>query len=280
MRSVFLGLASIIVGVFLVLGTWEAYRRMSLAGPSMELLLAADAKGSPPTKAGIDPKAIEMSCRDPENFAGVVAALRKQLADIDARSKALVHTEVQVLSEIDKKGKVVSAERGVERVWYKDGKEYRQTIERSDQIKKKQIAKFDKSVRESPVVQEVFPFTKENDGYQYTFSGMEEMDGQWRIRIDFEPAGSPVGLFKGQAWIDPVTYEPYRFYGVLAEKKPFLDQFSMLIEYGIAENGKLQTARSVLDGSGGFAMIQKHIRTEVELKEYRKRDQGVGDEEK
>jgi hypothetical protein len=277
MRRVFWALASIVVGVTLVLGTWEAYRRMTLASTSMEVLLAADVDTAAQSNAPIDPKAIEAECRDPEKFAAIVTVLRKQLADIDARSKALMHSEVQVLSEIDKKGKVVSAERGVEHVWYKDGKELRQTIERSDDLKKKPITKFDKSVRESPVVQEVFPFTKENDGYQYTFSGVEEVDGQWRIRIDFAPAGSPVGLFKGQAWIDPLTYEPYRFYGVLAEKKPFLDQFSMLIEYGIAENGQLQTVRSVLDGSGGFAMIQKHIRTEVVLKDYRGKDQGPED---
>lgn len=273
MRRVLLVVFALFFGVAVVLGLWEAYRRMGLSGPSMEALLAADLRNASSQTPAIDPKQIEATCRDPARFAAVVASVRKQAADIDARSRALMHTEVQVIQEIDKKGNIVGAERSIENVWFHDGKEYRQTLERADELKKKPIRNVNRSVRESSVVQEIFPFTKPQDGYNYSFAGVERLDGQWRIRIDFSPTASPVGRFQGQAWIDPLTYEPVRFYGILAEKKPFVDQFSMLIEYGVAENGKTQTVRSVLDGSGGFAMIQKHIRSEVKLQDYREFEQ-------
>jgi hypothetical protein len=43
----------------------------------------------------------------------------------------------------------------------------------------------------------------------------------------------------------------------------------MLIEYGVAENGCVQAVRSVIDGSGGFAMIHKRVRSEIQLHDYR-----------
>jgi hypothetical protein len=54
----------------------------------------------------------------------------------------------------------------------------------------------------------------------------------------------------------------------MAEKKPFLDQFSMLLEYAQVQTGDWQLVHSIIDGSGGFAMIQKHYRSEVDLFDY------------
>ena len=86
---------------------------------------------------------------------------------------------------------------------------------------------------------------------------MEKINNLWAIKVTFEPTASPTGRFRGESWIDPTTFAPVRLFVSLVEKKPFLDQFSMLINYGSVETGKVQVVSTVIDGSGGFAMMQK-----------------------
>jgi hypothetical protein len=119
-------------------------------------------------------------------------------------------------------------------------------------------------------IAEIFPFqrSRDEDDYKYALVGVEKIGESWTLRIKVEPTGSVVGRFMGDAWVDAETHAPVRLYLVLAEKKPFLDQLTMLLDYGPAQNGQIQLVRSVIDGSGGFAMIQKHIRSEIDFSEY------------
>lgn len=271
MRRFFITSGILAVAVAFVLGVWEVRRRTLLSAITMQNLLAAEPAREPSRKVEIDPKAIEADCQTEAKFQLILEDARRAVAELTERNKQLMHTESQVAREIDKKGRVVASERHVEDVWFDDGAEHRQTVEKIDLASNKSKTDADFSVRKSPKVQEVFPLTTPgpDDGYRYSFSGMEQINGAWTIRVDFSPKPGANNRFRGQFWFDAATHEPRRFYGEIADKKPFVDQVSMLFEYGPAENSHVQAIRAVIDGSGGFAMLQKHIRSEIELRGYR-----------
>lgn len=272
MRRFFVTSGILAVVVALTLGIWEARRRSLWKGVGLQQLLASEppSEGAQPGTR-FDPAALEVLCRDDGQFQKLLDRARGRVRAATERSQRLVHTETQFAQEIDKNGRTVAGERHVETIWTVDGVEFRQTVERVDTLKNKPKRNVDYRVRKSPPVQETFPLTKEggDDGYHYRFDGLEQIDGCWTVRIAFEPLPERTGRFRGLIWLDAQDCEPRRFYGEFADKKPFLDQLSMLIEYGVAENGCVQATRSVIDGSGGFAMIQKRVRSEIQLHDYR-----------
>ena len=263
-------LAMLIIAA-VVLGFWEVQRQSAIRLVTAEVLADKAATESAQVKE-LDPKELEGQYRDPNNLAALLDRVRTQAAEIDARDRGLEHVEVQIAKEIDPKGKEVAGERHTERIWREGDKKFRQTLEYLDLIKgKPKKGATDKPRLDTGKINEVFPFERPaaEDDYQYTFAGIEQIGKQWTVKVAFAPTKSPAGRFRGESWIDPVTFAPVRLFVSLAEKKPFLDQFSMLIDYGIVETGKVQVVSTVIDGSGGFAMLQKHIRSEIAFDRYR-----------
>ncbi|MBX9770817.1 MAG: hypothetical protein K2X29_05580 [Candidatus Obscuribacterales bacterium] len=253
-----------------ILGAWEMVRRSRIVSVSAVSLLAV-VPAEPAVGETIDPALLDQQFRDPVQLMKLVDMVRENFRQLGQREVELDHTVKTIVREMNSKLAQPPAEQTLERVTFRGGKKYRQTIEWTDLATGKPKKGVTKKVREDVnKIEEIFPFNREADteGYRYQFAGMEKVGENWTIRIDFAPADSPVKRFAGQAWIDARTTLPIRVFCRLAEKRPFLDQFSMLLEYGSVETGDWQLVRSVIDGSGGFAMIQKHYRSEVELSEY------------
>lgn len=263
-------LAMLIVAA-VVLGFWEVQRQSAIRLITAEVLAAKATAESAQVKE-INPKELEAQYQDANNLSALLDHVRKEAADIDARDRALEHVEVQIAKEIDPKGQVVAAERHTERIWREGDKKYRQTLDYIDLVKgKPKKGATDRPRPDTGKINEIFPFQRSaaEDDYRYTFAGVEQIRKQWTIKIAFEPTKRPTGRFRGESWVNPVTFAPVRLFATLAEKKPFLDQLSMLIDYGIVESGQVQVVSTVIDGSGGFAMLQKHIRSEIAFDRYR-----------
>ena len=93
------------------------------------------------------------------------------------------------------------------------------------------------------------------------------------LRIAFEPTEPMDVKFRGKLWVDPAHVQPGRFEGAWAKPPAFVDQMTQLLEFAASENGEMQCRRSVVAGSGGFAIIQKRFRIETDLADFRPRAQ-------
>lgn len=256
--------------VLAILFAWEMVRRARIVQVSAASLIdsASDVEKSLET---IDPTKIEATFRDEDEFHRLIDRIRESIHETEQREGKLDHTVQTIVREIRPKGKEGPAEKTIERVTFRGGKKYRQTIDWIDLATGESKKRIDKRVRlDDKKIEEIFPFRADaaSEGYRYSLGGVEQIGSIWCVKINFEPATSPVRRFRGEAWIDPTHALPVRVFCLLAEKKPFLDQLSMLLEYGEVDTGDWQLVRSVIDGSGGFAMLQKHYRTEVELSGY------------
>lgn len=263
-------LLAMIVLLSIILGAWEVYRQSTVELVTAQVL-AENNKAKKAAVREIDPKEIEARYQNLEQFRAMLESVREQVHAIDERDKTLEHVEVQVAKEIDPKGHEAAAERHTERIWREGDKKYRQTIEYLDLVKgKPKKGAVTRPRVDTGKINEVFPFQlpAAEDDYRYQFAGVEQINNRWTIKINFEPSNGPAGRFRGETWIDPTTFTPVRLFVSLAEKKPFLDQFSMLIDYGTVETGQVQVVSTVIDGSGGFAMVQKHIRSEIAFNNY------------
>jgi hypothetical protein len=253
-----------------VLGVWEAVRRSRIVSVQVGSLIG-QVQAEPVALPSIDPASLQRQYENPEELSRLVESVRENFRQLGQREIQLDHTVKTIVREMNPKLKQPPAEQTLERVLFRGGKKYRQTIEWLDLATGKPKKGVNKKVREDVnKIEEIFPFNekKATEGYLYELGGIERIDERWTVRIDFKPSDSPVKRFEGQAWVEPTQGLPIRVFCRLAEKRPFLDQFSMLLEYGVVETGDWQLVRSVIDGSGGFAMIQKHYQSEVELSQY------------
>ena len=87
--------------------------------------------------------------------------------------------------------------------------------------------------------------------------------------IRFEPNAPLEEKFRGVLLVDPNTFEPVIFDGQWAKPAKFVNQMTMRLEWGPANNGHTQTLRSLVTGSGGFAFIQRKYRIETRVGDFR-----------
>ncbi len=247
--------------VLAILFAWEWLRRARIVEVSASSLIESAPVAEEPVET-IDPTKLEATYRDEQELRQLIDKVRASIHKTEQREWTLDHTVKTVVREIRPQGKEGPAEKTIERVTFRGGKKYRQTIDWIDLTTGQSKKRIDKKVRlDDKKIEETFPFRtdSESEGYRYSFSGIEQIGPIWCVKIAFEPATSPVRRFRGEAWIDPVQARAVRVFCLLAEKKPFLDQLSMLLEYGPVETGDWQLVRSVIDGSGGFACCRSII---------------------
>ena len=107
----------------------------------------------------------------------------------------------------------------------------------------------------------MFPLTREMTEGSCTFSlrGVETINGVPSVRIDFDPVEPLDGKLRGTVWVHPVIFEPTRVNAAYAKPPAFVDRIALQFDYGVVETGKVQERKSVVEGSGGFAIIQSAI---------------------
>lgn len=254
-------LALLVVVAVIALGGMEAWRRSRVVADSLPepAPAKADATGD---------WAREFT--DPERFSRTCEKVREVNIRRADEHKRLAHVEEHVAFEIDKSGNAAASEKAIDEVWFENGDEYRRTIRR-EFLKTGKIETRPTAPVKSPKAKEVFPFSREEKpgDYHYSFEGFEEIEGRPTARIGFEPAGPPAGLFRGRIWVEPRTLEPLRFEASLAKNPAFVDRLFLRFEWAPFAGHGLQLARSMIDGAGGFALIQKHYRLESTFRDYR-----------
>lgn len=225
-----------------------------------------------PAEPPLDPKELDAKYRDPKQFALLLDDVRRIAAEVSDRERQLEHVEENVFLEIDGDKPPKAGERHTERIWFDGEEKYRQTIEWVDLVKNKPKKGVNlKPRRDTGKIDGFFPFSRPaaEDDYRYEFAGIEPWGESYAVKVTFGPAGKPKGRFKGEAWIDPRGHAPYRLICNVAEKIPFVDQVTTVLEYGPAETDTYQIKRSIIEGSGGFAMLHRHYRSEIDFRDYR-----------
>jgi hypothetical protein len=173
--------------------------------------------------------------------------------------------------EFDRRNQPVAVSESLERVYFEGEKERKTTLEVRQVLGPPIDAN---QFQGGPNQKSLPPFSKEApEGlYRYELEGVEEIAGRLVLRARFEPVEPVEGTYKGSAWIDPDSAELVRMHGSALKLPLLLDRLEMLIDYGLAENGRNQVRRAAIDVAGGFAFISRHYRLEAELSDYRPRD--------
>jgi hypothetical protein len=272
-RSAF-GLGRLLVialGVFLLAGSllvaaleWERRRHITAA------------EGETFDSSGITPSADELTdkFRDPGAFDKLCADLRAHYDQLRKRFLDLAHTRKARLIEFDASGHEISIMVITDRVQFDGEKEQKRQIEQRQLLGKPFPFDPDTLRAEHPNRKAVHPFSNDTPAglYRYHLEGVEQIQGSPTIRIHFEPTKPIERSFKGSAWIDPVSHEPLRLWGLLVKTPLLVDRFEMRVEYGSSENGHNQLRHVWIDVLGGFAFVSRHYRIESELGDYRERE--------
>lgn len=262
--------ASLRVALFAViaavgLSISEYYRRQS-ARPAP---IASEALAATPSETAIE-RAERF--RDPQVFQQLCEDVRTRNIELADWHRTLEHRETHLVEEFDKTGKVIAAERKVERIWYENNRDRRITLEHRDLFADKDKTPKRSEVTSAPPSREIFPFSKEakSSDYAFTLEGPDVVDNRPALRLRFEPAPPIDHKLRGVVWIDPLTKEPLRLDGELATLPPLVDRVTMNLRWGPAGDGmKPQLMRSVIAGSGGFAFIQKNYRITTDFSDYK-----------
>ena len=265
-------LAFALVVIVLVLGGWEVVRRRNLTPWQPEMNDLAQ-NHSDKSRQEIDPDALRELYADPEQLRELCEQVRQFGKEIHERDQQFEHIEEQTLLELDNERNSVATERHIERVWHQDTTKYRQTIEWIDLRRNVPKDGVDYEPRkDTGKLDAVLPFSQPigEDGYTYTFVGVKKFNGIWAIHLEYEPESSPKKRFRGEAWIDATTREPLRHVLKIAEKIPLVDAVTTILDYGTVSTGTTQVVQTVVEGSIGFAMLQKHYRLEVAIRDYRR----------
>ncbi|MBX9789177.1 MAG: hypothetical protein K2Y37_09710 [Pirellulales bacterium] len=234
------------------------------------IAMAAPANAQPPRALGpAELEAIAAPYRQPEVFQKLCETVKARSIEVGDRHKRYSHTETTTSVETDGKGQQTKKEEVVERVRFGGQQEYRTVLR-----------KFVNGVDQSPATPRevipprttlIYPFTREapEGAYRYTFDGCQLVDGQPRLVIRFEPNAPADEKFRGVLLVDPQTFEPMVFDAQWAKPAKFVNQMTMRLEWGPANNGHTQTSRSLVTGSGGFAFVQRSFRIETRVGDYR-----------
>lgn len=217
-----------------------------------------------------DPDALVEEYRQPEAFAELCAKLREHYIAMDERHRQCDHGEISRAVQLDDQGKEVAEETVTERVWFDKDREYRQYVKREDVEGKTSWIPTAKP-RASEPGKVIFPFTRDAAEGDYLFHlvGHDKIGETTVLKIEFVPTEPLDAKFKGYFWIDPRTSHPLRVDAELAKNPRFVDKVHMIFDYGPSENGAIQARKSRIEGSGGFAFIQRRYRVDTDLSDYR-----------
>ncbi|MFO0944403.1 MAG: hypothetical protein U1D30_00425 [Planctomycetota bacterium] len=217
-----------------------------------------------------DPDSLVEKYRQPEAFMELCETLRRNYIAMDERHRQSNHGEVSVSVQLDDKGKEVAEETVAERVWFDKDREYRQYVKREVVGGKTNWTPTAKP-RTSEPGKVIFPFTRDEKkgDYEFKLLGHEKMGEKTVLKLEFIPKEPLDAKFKGHFWVDPETHHPVRVDAELAKNPRFVDKVRMVFDYGPAENGAIQARKSSIEGSGGFAFIQRKYRVNTELSDYR-----------
>jgi hypothetical protein len=228
---------------------------------------AADAAERPAIGPPVDLKRLAQ----PEELSRFCDLVRQRNREMELRHHGLVHVETTTTQELDRNRKVTGGQRVVERVWFVDHQEHRLLLKKEDLRSGKDLTPANVKEETRPKSDVLFPFStnEPTNAYRYTCRGLETINGRATIHFDYEPNPPVDNKFRGQVWIDVQSLEPIRFFGAWARLPALVNEMTMLLDWGPAENGLIQLRHSLVVGSGGIAFLQRHFRIETELTDYR-----------
>ena len=208
--------------------------------------------------------------RNPAELAQLCAHVRERFEAVYVRTLTSSHIRTTRRTEYDSRGDPVLITETAEHVWFEGTREKTRLIRQRVLLGSEVSSRLGKPSLSKPGENTRWPFPKDagKDDYAYRFDGVEEIDGRPAGRIRFEPRTAAGLMYQGWAWVVMETGEPVRIQ--LAPVKPphFVDRLEVLLNYGLAENGHNQARRMTFDGSGGFAFLTRHLRVEIELRDY------------
>lgn len=234
--------------------------------------MSAPLNAQPPRTLGpAELEAIAAPYRQAEGFAQLCEVVKARNIEISDRHKQYSHTETTTSVETDGNGQPTKKEEVVERVRFGGEQEYRTVVRKVDLLKGVDQSPSTPTEIVPPKATLIYPFTREAPAgaYRYAFEGCQLVEGQPRLVIRFEPNAPLEEKFRGVLLVDPKTFEPVLFDGQWAKPARFVNQMSMRLEWGPANNGHTQTVRSVVTGSGGVAFIQRKYRIETRVGDFR-----------
>lgn len=248
--------------------------RIGLLG-ALLLLCVGPGLGLAAFGAEASAEALVARFKDPQAFSKLCADIRRRSMEIDARHKSLEHTDISVNMELDRDGKPSTKEQVTEHIWFDEtGQEHRLVVKKENLLTGADITPKKRTEVKPEKNTAIYPFSAEAPGneYRYTLEGCETVGERLLLKVAFEPNKPVDKKFRGKIWADPETFDPIRFEGDWAEPPRFVNEMTHVLEFGPAENGQTQVRRSVVSGSGGFALIQKRFRIETDAKDFRARE--------
>jgi hypothetical protein len=208
--------------------------------------------------------------RNPAALAQLCAHVRERFAAVYERTLTSSHIRTLRRTEYDSRGVPLLITESAEHVWFEGTQEKTRLIRQRVLLGSEVSSRLGKQSLSNPGENTRWPFPKNaaEDGYAYRFDGVEEIDGRPAGRIRFEPGAAAGLMYQGWAWVVMETGEPVRIQLALVKPPPFVDRLEVLFNYGRAESGHNQARRMTFDGSGGFAFLTRHLRVEIELRDY------------
>lgn len=272
MRRGKLILGVLVVGA-LAISSFELHRRATTTDRSPFETPRANEPTA--TRETMDPDALIEQYSDAAELQRLCEEVTKANIAMETRHRALSHLEQHRGVEYDKQGNEIKEELTWDRVWYLGNREFRQGLKPAPSENGAQRFEPAAPLKQADEVRVCFPFTKEATPgtYRYSLDGHEVIDGKLTLILRFDPYPPLDNRFRGKAWIDPQTFHPVRVEAVAAKNPPFVDKISMAFDYGEAETGSVQAMRSVIGGSGGFAIVHKSYAVFSELSDYRPLDE-------
>ena len=234
--------------------------------------MSAPVNAEPPRALGpAELEAIAAPYRQAEGFARLCELVKARNIEVTDRHKQYLHTETTTSVETDGKGQPTKKEEVVERVRFGGEQEFRTVVRKVDLLSGVDQTPPAPAEVVPPKATLIYPFSREapDGAYRYAFEGCQMVDGRPRLVIRFEPNAPLEEKFRGVLLVDPKSFEPVIFDGQWAKPAKFVNQMTMRLEWGPANNGHTQTLRSLVTGSGGFAFIQRKYRIETRVGDFR-----------
>jgi hypothetical protein len=206
--------------------------------------------------------------------------LGEHLARLDEYEKNASFTLTVRAEELDSDNKVTHTEESVISMSQRDGKESQTLVKKTEDGKdttaeaqkeqakeKKDEEKSDKEKKDNKMP---LPFDA-SEQPKYRFELMAENPKRPGLtHIAFQPAGEKSSkLMMGDALVDAATGEVVHVDMRLSKTPPFVDWFSMSVEFGATTPAGRQISNLDAAGSGGIAFVKKRARVATKFTEWR-----------
>jgi len=210
---------------------------------------------------------------DADRFLAFCRQVNDKYLAMNGRYKTSQHRRRQRTRQVDAEGKATADEEFVAYVDFPSGKERQRVVEQTDRLTGKKtegVTSLQKDLTEGRK-EWIYAFSPEGpfDEFTYVFGGVEMLDGQSVVKVEYTPKPPYGNRVAGTVWADAATGQPMKFAGRAFKPSFPVDKYEIAVRYGVSENGHPQIRTIEIDGAGGFLFISRHYLISIAVDDYR-----------